>query len=202
MKVTAAILLVVSSSILSSCSSSNNSTPQKTCASSPACRLFLTDTKYKGNLGGLSGADLICANDANNPKDGSTFKALLLTSSRNPKTASNNWILFKSKEYQRLDGTVVGTTTDESIFTTLTAGWAPTSGRSVWTGADQNWDIADNCNDWTSDSAPAKGHTGRSPDTDVKAWSYTSADCSTTYTPSVLCVEQQMNGRELKGSPH
>lgn len=192
MKATAAILLIFSSSILSSCSSSNNSTPQKTCASSPACRLFLTDTKYKGNLGGLSGADLICANDANNPKDGSTFKALLLTSSRNPKTASNNWILFKSKEYQRLDGTVVGTTTGESIFTTpLTASWAPINGRIVWTGANQNWDVADNCNDWTSDSAPALGSSGRSNNTDVNAWSNASSDCShTMYTGSVLCVEQ------------
>ena len=105
---------------------------------------FLTSTSYDGNLGGVSGADTKCNNDANKPSDGGTFKAFVSTDTR--KSDGTDWVFASNQEYRYEDGTVVGTTNSLKIFETLSSGLCTSASTEAWTGG-VYWNVADGS--WT-----------------------------------------------------
>ncbi len=98
-----------------------------TCVTTPTDKkIFLSASGHNGNFGGATGADTFCMGDANYPGTG-TYKALLTDgSTRIACTTANcgggpsehvGWILAANKRYTRVDGTEIGTTTANGIFT-------------------------------------------------------------------------------------
>lgn len=154
-------------------------------------RIFVTSSFYYGNLGGISGADKGCMNDANKPTGGSgKWKALIAAEGR---TYSNNWVLKPNTTYYRADGTT-------EIFTTNADGIFEFSGSftnsiaademDVWTGMDDKWANAVNadCNDWTNDTVGYHGYLGDSMQTDSRAIYQNDWACNNN--ARFICVEQ------------
>jgi hypothetical protein len=81
--------------------------------------IFVTETKFTGNLGGLTGADAKCNDSGNSPDaakthgNGQTYKALLGASNRLPGT---NWVLSANTEYVNIAGDKITTTTSNALF--------------------------------------------------------------------------------------
>lgn len=99
-------LLLISLLILISCgkSSDDNLTSSGSVSGGcTECRVFITNSTYDGNLGGISGADAKCASDSNNPDDGKVFKALIVGGNRRAcisgdcvtsgRNENRNWVL-------------------------------------------------------------------------------------------------------------
>jgi hypothetical protein len=181
--------------VLSSCedivlnNDNNESGGESTsCSSSDHCKTFVTSAVYNGNLGGTAGADLKCQSDANTPSSG-TYKALILSSTRSVTPSQADWVLKASKEYRRLDGTVVGTTNTNSFFTSLTNGFN-TSRDYAWFGGDgSTWQSSgDTCSNWTSTSSGSGGsfitnYAG------TNGWSYgASESCNSDH--ELICIQQ------------
>lgn len=125
-------------------------------------RIFVTNSTYNGNLGGVAGADTKCNADANKPVGGSTYKAIIIDGTNRracnstsfcTTTAGNNinWAMTANTPYVRPDGTTIKTTNGGGIFVfPLTNAIAATSGE-VLTGIWDNWTISNmrECNLWT-----------------------------------------------------
>ena len=143
------------------------------------CKMFVTATAVQGNFGAASVADLICANDANKPNDGDTYKALVTygngtrracttaNCATGGKTENVDWVLYASTNYTRVDGTAIATTDGAAIITSFPiANAVSTTALEAWTGFTNNpaWTSAatDNCTNWTSTAAsgPPGGSTG------------------------------------------
>lgn len=126
-------------------------------------KIFLTaTTNTSGNLGGISGADTLCANDANYPGTG-TYKALLTGDGRIACTTANcgggpgehtGWILAADREYRKTDGTtVIDTTNSNALFTFSLDAAIGTGTNNVQTGLSGDWTWAGtswNCVNWGS----------------------------------------------------
>jgi len=115
-------------------------------------KMFVTALLYTGNLGGISGADLICMTDTNYPGSGN-YKALLFSSDRVPGTDS--WALQPYTAYYREDGvTRIGVTDATETFP-----FPPENGFSddpgvFWFASSEFWtfNAGYSCIDWSSDS--------------------------------------------------
>ncbi len=140
-----------------------------TTVSTPKILRMLSGVTY-GNMGGVAGADALCASAYD-----ASYKALIVADTGNPSTSriactSSNcgtgglsehvdWVLSPNTTYVRSDGTtVIGTTNEYGIFTgTLTnyidgGGYPPMTGLSGTT-----WMVnsGNTCSDWTSSSGDA-----------------------------------------------
>ena len=121
--------------------------------------VFVTSTKYTGNLGGVAGADAKCQDRAYAAGLPGTYKAWISDSSGTPSTRFNKSTFL----YVRVDGALVANSwtdlIDGSIInpisitvfgTTQTGAWP----QLAWTDTKQNgtrgWWV--DCNNWTSSS--------------------------------------------------
>jgi surface protein len=152
-------------------------------AGSTPLKLFVTDTLYDGNLGGITEADLKCASDSNNPGMG-TYKAFLgvpLTRGHSPEF---DWVLGPSKVYQRTDSVTVTTTSASKNFSSITSPFE-LSGDVFWTGIDSaSWSTSsDHCDGWTSNLASKSGTVSS-----VSAWNSSLETCD--QLKPILCIEQ------------
>lgn len=68
-------------------------------------RVFITATRYEGNLGGIAGADMLCTQAAASANLGGTWKAWL--SSQDPDTSPAMRFTHAEVAYVRLDGEVI-----------------------------------------------------------------------------------------------
>ncbi len=158
-------------------------------------RAFVTDSFYKGNLGGVSGADTKCNSDTAKPNDGSTYKALIVDDGTNRSASpAVNWVLKPSTTYLRAtDGVSVFTTNASSIFTfgTLSNSFSSGTAKVYRTGLRAAWDSSSrNCLNWTNQTGAQDGRVGSSDQVDSKSIRDDSKDvkCNTDYY--LLCVEQ------------
>lgn len=175
--------------VITSCSNDNTgrrcyTTSTETCTSSPCIYMVSLDScGYGGNLGGVSGADNICANLL--PSGVSSAKALLLTSGRVP--PSTDWVFAASTTYFKPDGTTIGSTdADAELQFPLTTAFE--NGGQVWTGATSSWTVsANNCSDWSSSSSGTSGQVGSTSATSSDAISITTQTCDSS-TVDLACV--------------
>jgi surface protein len=151
-------------------------------AGSTPLSIFITESVYSGNLGGITGADAKCASDTNHPGIG-TYKALLGGTARSQSPVFD-WILAASTVYQRLDNVSVMTTTASKNFNSISAAFE-LSGDVFWTGIDSaSWSVAGtHCNDWTSDLNSMSGTVSS-----VSTWSSSTETCD--QLKPILCIEQ------------
>jgi hypothetical protein len=121
------------------------------------CRVFVTETDYNGNLGGLDGANAICAGDGNNPNNGSDFRAWLSDGDTN---AIDNISYNTETTYKKLDGSVIanpGNLLGETPSLENAIGGA---GVSAWTGTNKYGELRASylsCNNWTGETVQAGG---------------------------------------------
>lgn len=125
-------------------------------------RVFVDTGTYSGSLGGLAGADSICATAATNAGLAGTFIALLSTSNVNARDR-----LAGSRGWTLVDGTPIADTV-ESLFDQhalfnpirLTAGGAPRVA-APWSGSSVNGKTSTaTCLDWTDGSFSEQGTSG------------------------------------------
>lgn len=151
----------------------------------PAKKVFLTSGSYTGNLGGVTGADLICQQTGQSAGLSGSFKAWLSSRSSSPALRFTR----ASDPYQLLSGEVIANNwadlIDSAIATPIATnemGWPtpPTeeawgSRPKVWSattsagevdGVPTNLDLTDDCAEWTSSSATVYGGQGDSAESD------------------------------------
>lgn len=151
------------------------------------CKIFLSASTDTGGAG-VAGFDTLCDTDFNNPNDGSTYKALIGASTRQP--PSTDWPLKASTAYVQSDGiTPVATTTSGAIFTFPVTNPLNTEFINVWTGLTPTMSVsATNCSDWTSSSNGVTGTYGVSNLATSAAVSHVPQTCDVAY--KVYCVQQ------------
>lgn len=126
-------------------------------------RVFVTNSSYNGDLGGLSGADVKCQTHANNAGLAGTYRAWLSTSSVDAKNRVTD------ATYALVDGTVIANNINELTNGSLNhrinmtaLGQRYVTTQNVWTGTQASGlRIANqHCNNWNSVSGYS-GRTGR-----------------------------------------
>jgi len=151
--------------------------------------VFVTSQRYRGALGGLSGADLRCNNLAAGAGLPGTFRAWLSDGTESPATR------FSRSGFQRTDGQVVARDwadlTDGSLEASISL---DENGEevidNVWTATDAQGNAAGvNCQGWTSSAMGDTGSRGSSADTE-DSWSLAvgNAVCSASFR--LYCFEQ------------
>ena len=176
------------------------------------CRIFVTASSFNGNLGGISGADQKCANDANNPNDGAVFKALIVGGTRRACSNSycssgyeaQNWVLKANTDYVNMNDSSAYVTTNANAVVEYPA-FVNNEGKEiqavdkVWTGLNatggegmvdsvKDWTTAsDNCSNWTDENAFG-GIYGEAFTNNYGAFHYMSDFC--TEMNKLYCVEQ------------
>jgi len=126
--------------------------------------VFVTSGIWKGNLGGLSGADDKCNNEASGKLPG-TYKAWLADSS----TSASSRLEHYAGQYRLKDGTIVANNWGDFTNGTLShainedaSGNIITSYTSVFTGLDASGAIGTgihyNCNNWSSSLSSFGGY--------------------------------------------
>ena len=111
-----------------------------------ARRIYVTNSTYNGNLGGVAGADAKCQNDGARPMNSAAVKALLVDSAQVGRRASTianagngqvDWVLKASAPYVRVGmppAVLIGTTSVNALFRfPLTNSFRATAG-DAWTG--------------------------------------------------------------------
>lgn len=133
-------------------------------------RIFITDSTYNGNLGGVSGADAKCQARANAAGLTGTWKALISTSSLDVRNRSNstaiyvNMIgdivafgykdLFLSRPNVDNNVTVIMNTVGFNEFGNQQNG-------NFWNGSNEAGEGGlSNCNNWTNQTSQSGGHIG------------------------------------------
>lgn len=153
-------------------------------------RIFITQTAYTGNLGGIAGADTKCAIDANNP--GGTFKALIVDGTNRVATTGSQtgWVLATTKSYYTLGWSLIGTTDVNGLFTTTNlANAVTTAAASAWTGLTTTWTTSANtCTGWTLTTG--NGDAGTTNTINVANFISNGMTNACTSTFRLICVEQ------------
>ncbi len=149
-------------------------------------RLFLTSTIRNGNLGGVAGADAVCAIDSNKPMTGNYRALLVALGQRSVQLPGGplNWPLMPFMQYTRSDGTLIGVTGATAVFPPIgfTNPITPVA-NSFWTGMDVAYSKIENCSDWTEGGVGGGGTlSGESAITSVPE--------TCDQFKSLLCVEE------------
>ena len=158
--------------------------------------IFVTNSSYPGDLGGISGADTKCNADANKP-NGSTYKAMLVGGTRRACSTVNcsggasehlDWVLYPNTTYIRSPGLVTIGTTNATvgIFPFSLTNAFGTSGSFTWTGMTTAWQNNSTCSVWTS--IVASGTYGIDSSTTTSALSFGTGTCGSG--SRLYCVEQ------------
>lgn len=156
-------------------------------------RVFVTSQTYKGDLGGLIGADSKCQSLADAANMGSTFKAWLSDNT----TSASSRMTQSTLNYVRTDGVVVANgwtdLTDGSIDNIINRDENGTArSGDVWTNTTSSGarkSATDTCSNWTSSSTfPDIGYGGTVSWPDYSWTDIYSNQCSTS--SRLYCFEQ------------
>lgn len=158
-------------------------------------RVFVTSTKYTGNLGGLSGADAKCQTKADRVKLGGIWKSWLSDSNTSVSTRLNH----SENPYVRLDNKIVANNWSDLTDGELVNGInIDESGKVIvnnmytgaWTGTSASGNIqTPNCADWTDRSTRLQGVRGGVGATYFwSAGAYPTQECSNGFY--LYCFEQ------------
>lgn len=153
--------------------------------------VFITNSQYSGNLGGLSGADAKCQSEAQNAGLPGTFKAWLSDDTGAASTRLSHY----SYKYILTTGTAIAYNwtdlTDGTLLNPININqFGDTKDANAWTASNSNGthnNTGFNCSNWSvSDTSTAYNGSGGST---VSTWSQNSRVACTTNT-SLYCFEQ------------
>lgn len=176
-------------------------TTLSTTNSSPSAdhkRVFVTSITYKGNLGGMPGADTKCQERANVAGLGGSWKAWLSDSV----TSATSRLNHSTKPYKLLDGTTIANNWDDLIDGSLFSNIVVNEHQlyslyaQAWTNTELNGNITTTtktsvCQDWTSESSSHFGRCGgyrQIPGSTITWTNNCAASCDVNET--LYCFEQ------------
>lgn len=183
--------------------SNNSNSISIPCTNKNFCKIFIT----AGNAtvtSGIAGLDANCANDANKPSGGGTYKALAVDGINRIACTSlscitggtsehSNWVLKASKQYRRVDETtIIGTTTSKGVFSfpldnSFNSGSIGGIQRAI-TGMTEGWlDLSTDCNNYTTTVSWQVHYGNITSKTDTSIHD-TYIDCDQPM--KVICIEQ------------
>lgn len=179
---------------MSGCSEYSNTTSATTNASGASSHIiFASSGTFNGNLGGLSGADLICASAASGAGLIGNWKAILSTSAVHARDRititgeirNTNNDLIASDFYDLWDRELLnGVTYDENAQTLMHDGvWSGTGPEGYNIGA--SW----TCSDWTTSSVMTTGWSGYITGARDEWVDYSDNSCNATL--SLYCIDGQ-----------
>ena len=150
-----------------------------------ALRIFVTNSSYNGNLGGTTGADQLCMNDANKPNN-LTYKALIGTLNRS--ISGSDWVLKANTTYTRVDTSIIiKVTNSQKWFTFNLNNSIANYSKDIWTGLSENGTVSSfNCNNWRNTTYD--GMIGKSLRVNSESIEYVEKSCS--ILRNLYCVEQ------------
>src|SRR5262249_5152615 len=130
----------------------------------PGNFVFVTTTKYNGNLGGLEGADEKCSTAASLASLGGTYVAFLSTRTMNARDR-----LGSARGFTRTDGLPIADTISDLLdehriwyAADLTDGNKPSMDNQAWTGSTVYGQAStDDCAGWTRGDAAAAAQIGQ-----------------------------------------
>ncbi len=135
-------------------------------------RIFVTAATFKGNLGGIGGADLKCNADTNKPGVG-TYKAMIAGESIRSAFPPVDWVLTAGTSYFRpADEVLIARALTDAVFTfPLNATIVDQGMTRVWVGLKADWTQSGGiCGaqgmPWTQDDHPYVGRSGRASELD------------------------------------
>ena len=196
-------------------SSTNNTsggTPQAS-GCSTNCKIFVSATTTAGNFGSIAAADTICANDANKPAGGGTYKAMVVKGTDRRACSTDNcgggtsehidWVLKANTSYYKADGTtLIGSTDANGLLGSTVPQAMDAAGSNVWTGlrykpADpmfmmfpaERWiNSGSDCSGWSDNTSNNAGQIGQLTATDYHYIDGGNPVCSNLL--GFYCVEQ------------
>jgi len=159
--------------------------------------IFMTSGFFRGNLGGIAGANAICNSYARSSSDlrGGNSKAMLCTTGID---ISSNIIgdggVYSMYEYTQSVDSVAKLWTADSQDLVMEFNYDEQSSvvndTSVWVGCDSSGiAVGNNCLDWTSNDGGPYGEVGNPASVNGDWLIVTSEDC-TTLNP-IYCISQQ-----------
>lgn len=158
------------------------------------CKIFTTSSTYQGDFGltansSAAAADAACSRDSNKPNDGSTYKALFMSPTRD---LSSDWVLHPNTTYVRADGTTVITSTDSSgkLDTLNFTNSISATADYYWTGIKTGWatNMTSNCDLWGDGTNSFTGAVGNGSSTGYASVGATGKTCDNSY--GFYCVQQ------------
>jgi hypothetical protein len=165
-------------------------------------RIFVTNSTYNGNLGGIAGADTKCQSDANKPvsPSGQIFKALIVDSIadlRSPPNASNvDWVLKSNTYYRRVDSTIIFLTNASGLFSfgSLTNAWSASITALAWTGVNTDWtpnaNQCINTGSWLNNASGVNGNYGTLNPATTSSQAISGGTSACNSLNYLICVEQ------------
>jgi hypothetical protein len=168
----------------------------QTCGTGAPCLVFATSTQHNGNLGGLTGADAICAARAADAGLPGFYMAWLSDST----TSAADRLIHNPGPYRMPDGTTIATSwadlTDGAILSPIDAdenGTAILEDREAWTNTNADGTLSysdpeEGCQDWTDGTDGPSGSVGETDEADGE-WTFSHSDhCQ--HERRLLCVQQ------------
>lgn len=156
--------------------------------------VFTSSNFYKGNLGGLAGADSKCLGMAIDASLGGNWKAWLSDSS----ISATSRLYHSPAPYKRVDGVKVANNwadlTDGALSAPINLSENNTSSIGyVWTNTTLNGSIhsSNSCNNWTSQSASLTTQKGYTAHWSDSFWTNESNAYNCGYDFKIYCFEQQ-----------
>jgi len=159
-------------------------------------RIFVTNNTYNGGLGGIIGADAKCNDvaDANNPNDGSIYKALVAVSG--VRDTTTDWPFLPNNPYLRSDMITPIEATDQfgilpdTLINSITTSPPANSFSGMQTGwtASASSSVA-NCDAWTNNASGTQ-YFATPTVTDLTGTSFFTSSIACTSFLTLICVEQ------------
>lgn len=163
--------------------------------------IFVTNTLYDGNLGGVAGADARCNSDSAKPIPTATYKALLVDGATRiactsggcstGSTEHTDWVLKPNQSYYNVAGDVIAATDVNGLFpNNLTNSIKPLSSNYSWTGLFIDWTThSSHCNGWTDNTNSSYGAAGKHDKT-INNGSFNDSAIQCDSTVPLYCVQQ------------
>lgn len=159
-------------------------------------KIFITTSTTNGNIGGISGADTKCSNDASKPSGGGTYKAFLVDGTNRKASNTANagdgqvdWVLQANTTYYRADGTtVIGTTNSVKLFTFPLTSSISTGLIQYFTGLNTDWTTSNHCNNWSQNTGQGSTVAGTTLTNNTILTTSPTGNCALTL--NLVCVEQ------------
>ncbi len=159
-------------------------------------RIFVTNNTYNGGLSGIIGADAKCNDvaDANNPNDGSSYKALVAVSG--VRDTTTDWPFLPNNPYLRSDMITPIEVTDQfgilpdTLINSITTSPPANSFSGMQTGwtASASSSVA-NCDAWTNNASGTQ-YFATPTVTDLTGTSFFTSSIACTSFLTLICVEQ------------
>ncbi|RTL09917.1 MAG: DUF1554 domain-containing protein, partial [Neisseriaceae bacterium] len=154
--------------------------------------IFVTESAFTGNLGGITGADEKCESAAIMRGSAGIYKALISDASNRSAIPLVNWVLKPRTTYFNESNLIIGITTDSSVFDfPLLTAVTPTLSFLIFTGLNWDWTSStNNCNKWISDSQAKSASMGVSNGLYSDSLTIGAFACSSPNTTHLYCVQQ------------